>query len=589
MKPRSPGKLALAHLSRHKAGLAVATFWRGLFILAPMQVPLLSGAIVDGLMQKPVSVYGIAIPAGEPRQVLLVGTIGLLLFALLHGFSSFMQQVAAGRVCRQFVLSLRKQLVEKINSLSLDLHQRYGGGDLIERVMGDTGAMREFVNRVFIQSLTNLVRIGYPLVMMLLIDPLMTIAATCILLPQWLLSRYFQLRLHHATQRSRASQSDLTTAVKENFDGIETLKSLHAEASSAGRIFSSAEHLEEDELASARFGALINGNVWLMTSLGVALTWWLGAVRVLDGSMTLGTLVVFTGFVTFLYQPFRQFTMIATVYRAGLVSLERIQELLDLPSSIAEKSGAKSLAISAGKIEFRAVDFSYGNHRVLHDFHLTLAPRQYTAVVGRSGSGKSSLLRLISRLYDPQRGTVLIDGQSLQDVTLASLQAQVAVVPQHPTLFTGTLWENLILGHPEATPEEVQLACEQAGAWSFIEPLPAGLQTRVGRAGANLSGGQIQRLAIARVLLRRPRVMLLDEPTSALDAESEAILVETLCRLKKMMTVVVVAHRRETIRRADRIVVMEQGQIVADGSHEQLLVESDLYQDLFPSEQLSHA
>ena len=582
MKARSPGRLAIKHLSHHKSRLATATLWRVLFILAPMQVPILSGAIVDGLTHKQATLYGIDLPSSTPRQVLLVGTLGLLAIAAVHGFCSYYQQIASGRLCRQFVLSLRKQLVEKVTALSLDLHQRYGCGDLIERVMGDTATMREFVNRVFIQSLTNLVRIGYPLVMMFLIDALMALVATAILLPQLVLSRYLQLRLHAATHRSRASQSNLTSAVKESFDGIETLKTLGAEDGSIDRIFSAAEHLEGDELRAHRYAALINGNVWMMTSLGIAITWWLGGTRVLSGDMTLGTLVVFTGFVAFLYQPFRQFTAIATIYRSGLVSLERIQDLLDMPSSVVERPDARPLKLREGKIEFADVEFGYGSTPVLKHFDLTLGPRQYTAIVGRSGSGKSSLLRLIVRLYDPQRGAVRIDDQPLAGTTVDSLRGRIAVVPQHPVLFTGTLWENIVLARPEATAAEVRAVCEQAGAWAFIEKLPDGLQTRVGRAGENLSGGQTQRLAIARALLCDPKILLLDEPTSALDAESESLLVETLCALRRQMTVVVVAHRRETICHADRIVLMDAGRVIADGPHQHLLAESELYQELFP-------
>ncbi len=589
LERRSPVWLAIEHLSRHKARLAVATFWRALFILVPMQVPLLSGAIVDGLMHKETSLYGLHLSADAPRQAVLAGALGLLAIAAAHGLSSYLQQVAGGRLCRQFVLSLRKQLVHKISALSLDQHQRYGCGDLLERVMVDTATMREFVNRVFIQSLTNLVRIGYPLAMIFFIDPLMALATVAILPPQWMLSRVLQNRLHRATQQSRTSQASLTTAVKESFDGIETLKTLHAQQPAVERIFGAAEHLEGHELRAHRFAALLNGNVWLMTSVGVALTWWLGGERVLSGQMTLGTLVVFTGFVAFLYQPFRQFTAIATIYRSGLVSLERIQELLDLPTTVQQAPGARPLKLSEGRVELFDVDFRYAGEPVLQSCNLLLPAKKYTAIVGRSGSGKSSLLRLVARLYDPQAGAVVVDGQPLRQATLDSVQAQIAVVPQHPILFTGTLAENLTLAAPDATAAELEAACEQAGAGSFIGRLPEGLATRVGRGGANLSGGQIQRLAIARALLAKPRILLLDEPTSALDAESEAVLVETLRHLRERMTVVVVTHRRETVCRADRVIVMDAGRVAAEGTHEQLLAESEVYQELFPSDQFSHA
>jgi ABC-type multidrug transport system fused ATPase/permease subunit len=224
---------------------------------------------------------------------------------------------------------------------------------------------------------------------------------------------------------------------------------------------------------------------------------------------------------------------------------------------------------------------------VLNQVNLAIEPRQFVAVVGRAGAGKSSLLRLVPRLYDPNQGRVFIDGQGLDTVSLESLRAQVALVPQQPTLFTGTILENLRLGRPDASRRDVEAACAASGALEFIEHLADGFHTRVGRAGRSLSGGQVQRLAIARALLHRPRILLLDEPTSALDTESETLLVATLRRLGGEMTVVVAAHRPRTVRFADTIVLLDGGRVVREGTHDELLRRCQPYADLFATELLS--
>ena len=341
------------------------------------------------------------------------------------------------------------------------------------------------------------------------------------------------------------------------------------------------EQLEDDELTTNRLSAAVSGVVWLTTGMGLALTWWLGGRQVLAGEMSAGTLVTFIGFVTLAYQPVRQFTNTLKTYRQSSVSLERIHELLEQPSSIQTAPDATPLHVTKGTVTMQGVDFTYGEQPILAQINVTIPARLMTAIVGRSGSGKSSLLRLPARLYDPTAGVVMIDGQPLTTVTPASLQAQVTVVPQRPLLFSGTVLTNLHLAQPDATMPEIEAACHQAGALDFIQRLPQGFATVVGKGGASLSGGELQRLAIARALLRRPKVLLLDEPTSALDPEAEAALLTTLLQLRREMTVILISHRLETVRQADWLLLLDQGQLMAQGDHKTLLKQSALYRDLF--------
>jgi ABC-type multidrug transport system fused ATPase/permease subunit len=339
--------------------------------------------------------------------------------------------------------------------------------------------------------------------------------------------------------------------------------------------------VEADELSTARLSALVRCTTWLLTGVGIMLVWWQGGTRVLAGEMTLGALVAFTGFAELAYRPFRRFTDLVKTYRAGMASLERVQELLDVPSTVRVRDDARPIEMNEGRIALHDVSFAYATQEVLKGVNVEIAAGLLTAVVGPSGAGKSSLLRLIARLHDPTRGQVLIDGQSLESVTLGSLRSRLAVVPQRPLIFSGTVLENVRLARPDATVDEVRAACEAASALAFIERLENGFDTRLGRHGVSLSAGEIHRIAIARALLTRPKILLLDEPTAALDAGSEAAVVKAFRALRGEMTVVIVGHRAEAVRHADRVIVLDAGCIVAEGTHEELLLRSPIYQKLF--------
>jgi ABC-type multidrug transport system fused ATPase/permease subunit len=578
---RSPLQLELAFLARHKALFAAVVFWRGVWELMPMQVPLLAGVIVDGLNGKGLRLFGFERPEAAPPEVLQIAALGLLVVAVVYGLSAYAYTMAGARLDRGFVAGLRKSVVEKILFLSLADHLRYGSGALLDRALRDTDRLRGFTEQVFTRTPTNVVRTVYPVVLLFLIDPVLALLALAVVPPQWLTTWYLQKRLHAATRRGLASHTELSAAVQEHFDGIETVKVLNAEGSAVAQLHAHADRVEADELATSRITALVRCSTWLITSVGVVLIWWQGGAHVLAGAMTLGALVAFTGFAELSYRPFRRFGDIVKTYRAGLASLERIQELLALPV----EKGVGSLFPSAektpdpfsGGIVLRNVSFAYGAQPVLKGVNLEIAAGRLTAIVGPSGAGKSSLLRLLARLYVPDQGRVFIGGQPLTDAGLARL----AVVPQRPVVFSGTVLENVRLARPEASHEEVRAACASAAALAFIERLEHGFDTRLGRQGANLSAGEVQRIAIARALLSRPRILLMDEPTAALDAVSEAAIVQALLALRGEMTVVLVGHRPEAVRLADRVIVLDAGRVVAEGTHEELLSRSPVHQKLF--------
>jgi ABC-type multidrug transport system fused ATPase/permease subunit len=409
--------------------------------------------------------------------------------------------------------------------------------------------------------------------------------------------------MRKTARRVRKRRAKLTNFLKEDLDGIEAIQTSNAESRSFRKISKQVNRVEEIELRVQKYSAMITGIAWGLTTTGLAMTWWYGGLQVLVGEMTIGTLVIFSSFVVFVYSPLRRFSEIMSVYNKSIVAVERIQEILDMSSPVKESKDAKTLQVHSGEIKFQNVSFSYdkntngmqddenkSNKSVLHNVSLTIGPKGLTTIVGKSGSGKSSFLRLIPRLYDPQNdgGKIVIDGQDIKEVTLKSLRNEIAVVPQNPMMFSGTIYENVIMGRPDATKEQVENACRAADAYDFIVNLEDGFDTVIGENDVSskensvkLSQGQSQRITIARALLREPKILLLDEPTSALDMESEYKLFEMLNHLKDKMTIMAIVHNLQLANIADKIVVVDNGIIDAIGTHSQLVSSPGIYQNLY--------
>jgi ATP-binding cassette, subfamily B, bacterial len=558
-------------LRRQKARLAVAIGWSVLFIVMPMQVPILTGALVNVLHGREARIYGARLPAHSRKEAVRLIAMLLLAVPVARGASAYFRQSSQRKMTRLLIAETRRRLIEKIETMSLDLHQRFGAGDLLNRVLNDAAQLRQFAGRVVIQTVTNVVRVGYPLGMLFWIQPRLAFVACSVLPTQWLITRRLQARLHESVRAARQARTRLTTVLKEQIDGVETLQSLDAVRGAVAQSDREAERVEELERRIAKYRALITATVWSFTSLGLSLTWWLGAELVLRGRMNIGELVVAIGLVAFIYAPFRRFTAVIDVAHRISIGLEHVQQILDLPSSIREDPQAQRLLITRGTIELRRLSFAYDQRQVLADVSLRIEPRSLTAVAGRSGSGKSTLLRLITRMYDPLDGQVLIDGQDVRRVALDSLRSQVVRVPQQPVIFTGTVADNLRLAKPDASQEEIADACRAAQALEFIERLPRGFDTPLGRGGASLSGGEIQRVAIARAVLMNSKILLLDEPTSALDPASQAAILHALQRLKARMTIVMAAHRVEALQCAEHLIALDGGRVIEQGPQRDLL------------------
>ena len=581
----SPVKYALKYLKKYKLKLAAAIFWSILFVIIPMQVPILTGALIDGIHGKSVKLYGLVELNQTPEQILNLAVIGLVLVAAIYGVTAYFRTTAKAKISRHFVFELQKALIQKLEFLSLDIHAKYGSGELLNRTIVDTGSVRPFVEGTIIKACTNVVRITYPLLILFIMDPILAVMSSSILPVQFFLTRTLQKKLHKSSRHSRKNRSKLTTFVKESLDGIETIQTSNAERYSIEKISRQAEKLEAHQLHTQKYFGLMTGLAWSLTSLGLAITWWQGGLKVISGEMTIGNLIVFTGFVLFIYAPLRRFTEVMKDYHKSITAVENIQEILDTPSSIQESLDAVQLTLPHGKIELQNVSFSYAERKVLNNLNITIEKNSITAIVGKSGSGKSSLLKLITRLYDSSEGQILIDGQDIKKVAILSLRKAIAVVPQTPVIFNGTILENVRLARPEATDQEVIEACKSADALEFILKLDRGFNAVLGTGGTNLSGGQVQRVAIARALLKKPRILLLDEPSSALDTKSESAVIATLEHLKNNMTIILVGHHLKAISSADRLIVLDDGKVVQEGTHKELVSSQGVYSLLYSWEE----
>ena len=558
-------KYGFKYLKNYKGRLFLAIFWSILFVLIPMQLPVITGTLIDGLTikDKPILLYGIIKLGETTHEMIYFAFVSLIILAIAYGIASFFRISLRSIISRNFVFDLQRALIRKLEFLSLDIHKKYGSGDLLNHIIVDTNNVRPFIQVTIIKSITNIVRISYPLIMLFIIDQFLALVAYSILPIQFFIIRKLQTRISNVLKKQKNDRSRLTTLLKENLDGIETIQTSNAEMYSLDKIVSQIDTVEKSQVKSQRDYGLMMGFAWGLTTIGLALTWSLGGLKILDGDITIGQLVIFSGFLVFAYEPVRYFTRDIKDHHRGIIALRHIQQILETPSSIEEQQNSPPLKILNGDIEFKNVSFSFRKEKdVLNNVSIKIVSKKITAIIGKSGSGKSSILKLIARLYDPHEGEILIDKQDIKEISISSLRSQIAVVPQSPMIFYGTIIENIKLANPDASENEVKEACIKSDALKFINKFDNGLNTVIGQGGISLAGGEIQRIAIARALLKKAKILILDEPISAIDTESARSIISTLNRLKKDLTIVIVAHNIDSTYDIDNIITIDNGKIV---------------------------
>jgi len=502
-----------------------------------------------------------------------------LLFAVAAALVDYWSTRLLSSAGLRMAANVRMDVFSHLQRLSLRYHSGQRVGDLTTRVTGDVDRMQDLLVQTLSVLVPNCLLVAGMATVMFVVDPTFALVALTAT-PLMAIVVFRSTRaLKNAARRARKADGQVAAATTEGLGAVHLVQAFALERPMRGRM----QRLVGESMASgldavrlqARFAPVVD----LSSALSAGIVLWFGATRVLDGQMNVSVLLVFLGYVSSLYKPLKALARLSTSMSKGLASSDRVLAVLDEAPDIHDEPHAIAVPTLRGRVEFRHVSFSYGREPVLDGLDLTLERGETVALVGPTGAGKSTVAALLSRLMDPQRGSVHVDGHDLRDITVDSLRRQVSLVLQDCVLLDGTLAENIAYGNPHAAAWQVRQAAELALVDEFAERLPHGMHTRVGERGTSLSGGQRQRVAIARAILRDAPILVLDEPTSALDSLSEATIVHALSHLPAGRTTLVIAHRLSTIRRADRVAVLMDGRIVETGPPAQLLHAGGHYAD----------
>jgi ATP-binding cassette, subfamily B, multidrug efflux pump len=535
-----------------------------------------------------------AIDSGiSPRNlnVILLAVSGLVAAALVRGLFQFLQGYLAERASQGVAYDLRNDLFAKIERLGFAYYDRVETGQLVTRLTSDVEQIRTFVGSGVVQLAAAAVMLVGTTVLLFSLDWRLALVSLSIVPVIFVLLLRFVRRIGPLFRGVQQTLGRLNATLQEDLAGIRVIRTFAREDYESSRFRSVNDELLEKNLATVRTFSNNFPFVFLLANLGTLAIILFGGLQVIGGSLSIGELVAFNTYLGFLLFPILTIGFLsASISRAG-ASSQRVFEVLDAPLEVQEAPDAVPLPPIHCRVEFDDVRFRYpGDEReVLHDISFCAEPGQTVAILGTTGSGKSTLVNLLPRFYDVTGGSVRLDDYEVRDVTLTSLRSQIGIVLQSPLLFSGSVHDNIAYGRPDATQEEVEAAALAARADEFIRVLPDGYDTVIGERGIGLSGGQRQRIAIARALLIDPRLLILDDSTSAVDAETEEAIQESLDQLMREghRTVFVIAQRVSTVRDADLILVLDEGTIAARGTHDELLRDSELYNEILGSQILA--
>lgn len=512
---------------------------------------------------------------GQGKVMALAKILGLVvLLFLVRGVCLYIQDTLMAKAALQMVLDLRYRVYSHLQRLGLDYFETVATGDLSYRLTEEIDQIGEVVKKMFYRLLPSTLTLLAILIYLFSLNWQLTLA-TLIMAPLLaVLTGWFGQRLLRYSRVSQDRISNLSALLTEMFSGIRLIKAFVAEDYQSQRFLQQARQNQQARYAAEQVKAIQYTLVAFLEALGICLLFLLGGWQISQGYLTASGFISFGAGIALIIEPIQQIIANYSDFKQGQAAVDRVFELLEHRPNIEEKPQAQELPSVKGEVEYRQVHFAYQwDQPVLQGISLQAQPGEVIALVGHSGSGKSTLVNLLLRFYDPDQGEILIDGIDIQNVTLNSLRRQIALVPQETILFSGSIADNIAFGLPHWDLQDIVAAAKIANAHEFIARFAQGYQTWVGERGINLSGGQRQRLAIARAILRNPKILILDEATSALDSESEALVQQALERVMAGRTVFIIAHRLATVRRADRILVVEQGQIVESGNHAELLAQ----------------
>lgn len=541
--------------------------------LAGQITPLVMRAILDK-----------ALPRRDGR-LLLALVAALVAFPILEGLATVAQQYLNALITQNVMRDMRVQLFRHLNRMSLRFFTATRTGEIISRLNNDVNGVQDVISKIFVNAANNGLTLVVTVTVMLSLDVTMTLISLAVLplfvLPVRRVGRFRQ----KMRRRAQEHYAELNHRLQESFgiSGAILMRVFGHERIEEARLASAADRVRQLEVKISVSGRWFAMLVTLASPLGAALLFWYGGLAVMRGVLSVGTVVAFTVYLGRLYSPFSQLINLHIDLLTAAALFERVFEYLDLKPEINDRPGAHTLTSVAGHVRFERVSFAYQDGEpVLHDVSFEARPGESVALVGPSGGGKTTLAYLLLRFYDPADGHILLDGQDLRDVTVRSLRAQIGVATQEPFLFHATVRENLLYARADASTDDLTAACQAAYIHDRIRALPEGYDTVVGERGYKLSGGEKQRLALARVFLKDPRLLILDEATSSVDSPSEAFIQSALERLRRGRTTLIIAHRLSTVQTADKIVVLQTGRVVEQGTHAELLAHGGLYAQLYP-------
>ena len=524
----------------------------------------------------------IASTAGtDPLSILRFAAVAALVIAIADAICSYTEKYLTTSVGQWVMHDLRRTLYSHVQRLSLSYHDNKQTGDLISRVTSDIDAIQSFIASGLLGVLVDGITLVGMVAMMFYLNWRFTLIALSVAPVLFAVVFTYTRRIKKASRAVRKKEGEIVSVIQEVLTSIRVVKAFAREDYEQRRL--EAESLDSVEIALRARGlkAKLSPLVEIIVGVGTAMVLWFGARMVLSGGLLAGDLIVFIWYLGKMYKPMQDLSKMTDAYSKAAVGYERIREVLETTRAVADLPGARTAPPFRGRIEFDHVNFHYQpDAEILHDVSFRIDAGQLAALVGPTGAGKTTIISLIPRFYDPVSGTVKIDGQDVRRFTQKSLREQISFVLQETVLFHGPVWHNIAYGKPGASRSEILRAAEIANANEFIDRLPEGYDTVLGERGVTLSGGQRQRIAIARAVIRNSPILILDEPSTGLDAGSEKLVFEALERLMEGRTSIVIAHRLSTIRRANCIFVVKAGAIVERGRHEELLQKGGLYAEL---------